>query len=503
MKIQSFVIVAVILIGLLAYIVSFEAPRLERREAEKMPFHNVGKGQIKSIEIKAPAQSFKLVNLDAKSAARPGAKEDELRMVDAVAPASWTVEGVEGAQLDEANLNSVITQLSKLDIGAPLPSTELDNDLKLYGLTDPALVVTVERLDRYGQSQVVKFEFGKKSDYLGKRYVRYTRADGTQNIFLTDDLLFFAANRSQTEFRKKDPVALDDSEIVSAKFSGSSVPTSLSFEKVQTPQAVMRWRLKEPLSARADQAKIAELLRAYKNLKAKEFYDGAAAQEKRKFFASPNIEAEFDDADSATEPLKIVIVSVKEADKDKVYFTVSNRAPVFEAEAVPPVTLVDPTAFRETQHFDIDVDAVSSFKVEGTLLKGFSGVKKDEKWKIGEKEGDEAFIRQWLLDLKNLKVSRYPKEAADFGFATPALQVQVTVGVAVGDQNAAPNERKLVIGAPVDKEKNFYYAATDDLSEAFIISASELTKITPKEETLTVVPTAVPTASPAPSAIAG
>lgn len=503
MKAKNIFFVAVIFLGLLAYIVSFEIPRSERREAERKPFYDISKGQLVSIDVKHNSEEFKLENSQPKKAiSKSKLDESQLRIVDSVSPNDWKISGFVFNQVDSTSLNDVINQLMAYELGEPLPSTEVEGDLSLYGIAKPEVVLVAERLDQYANLKTLKFEFGKKSDFLAKRYVRYTRADGSSDIFLTDDLLYFAINKPSKDFRRKDPVAFTDSAIKKIEMTVRG-NDKLVIEKQASKVPGMtgeRWSLLAPLAVSADQSKVAEFVRNLKSLKVKSYLEGDEATSKSALFLSPSMQASlsFGSSAAASAPIGIKLATEKEGESEKSYFLIDGISTVFEAETN---TLANDLAgvdfYRQTKFFDFEIDQVQSFELAGSHVLGLKGEKKNDAWVVADKPGDDVFMRQWLSDLKDLKAQSFPTESKDFGFATPAYKLSIRLADDyAGNENKTFN-RVLVVGNPQsieDSKPKAYYASVDDFSEPFVISVDDVTKITPKLDSLLKLPTATPTA---------
>lgn len=499
MKIKNILIVGITFLGLLAYIVSFEIPKSERREAESKPLHKVGKAQISALEIIKAEEKFRLVNSQPqKGLKKSKLDQDEARLLDGVSPPEWKMEGAAYPQIDAANLNAVITQLAAFNLGESLPQLELEKDLVLYGLEKPEVTLVTEHLDEYSSPKTIKFEFGKKSEFLGKRYVRYTRTDGSQDIFLTDDLLFFAANKQRKDFRRKDPINFKDSELTKIEMNENIGATKIVLEKTasQVPgEFGEHWKLTSPISSSADQGRVVETLKNLKNMKVKEFIEGDVASPS---LDGPTLFANLYFKGKESEPSQIKIITKKIAETQKTYFTLSEYPVIFEAEAdATAAVAVEISAFRQSQYLNFQVDNVTSFELGGSAVAAsLKGEKKDELWKLADKNGDDTFIRQWFMDLKELKAKGYPSETNDYGFANPSYKLLLNF-----DNAGKSYQRILVVGAAEKIETGVaksYFAGVDDLAEPFIISADDLAKITPKPETLVevVVPTPTVAATP-------
>lgn len=498
MKVRNVVVVAALFLGLLAYILKFEIPVSERREAEKKPFHNVSKAQLASFEIQHGAENFKLQN-SRPEPARVAPDEEQKRKMDAVTPDDWSIVGLAWDRVDAANLNAVITQISALELEEPLPATELESDLSLYGLSRPEVVMIAESLDKYSNPKQIKMEFGKKSDFLAKRYLRYTRVDGSSDIFLTDDLLFFALSKPLKDFRKKEPIAFADSEIQKIEFARPSQSRKIKLEKMPSKvpgDAIERWAIVSPLSFSADQSKVSQDLRNLRTLKAKDFIEGADLNSKESLFESPIFSASLQKKEQGSRPIDIVVASEKNAGQERFYFKIDGVSAIFEAEADTSSGISGSVSdYLKTKFFEIDVDQVQTIDLSGSFVLGLKGEKKDQLWKINDKQGDETFIRQWLMDLKELKATGFPgKDVKEYGFSAPSYRlVSKMEDFAAVDNKTL--ERVLVIGSAAefkDGKPAAFFAAVDDLSEPFIISKDDFDKIIPKAEGLVLVPTAAP-----------
>lgn len=495
MKLKNLLLMGLALCGLLGYIYAYELPQEERQQAEKKPFTPVTNAQIESIIVKKGDTSFTLKNTEPTAQKR---SDDSDTKSAVVSSDKWTLEGIEKAQVDSGALNQLLSQLQALDLGSNIPSSEAGENLAPFGLAPEVLRVTINAKEAENSSTSRTLLFGKKSEYLGKRYLQYIRPDGTKDLFTVDDLLFTAVDKDAKNFRKKDPITLNDAD--AKRLTLKSVEGQSVFEKAESRvpgDTAKRWFLKEPLAASADQGLINDALRGLRNLRAKDFFDGQAATEKEAVFNTSYLFAEMERESGEKEMVRVA--SVKEGEADVIYFQTSKLPTVFQAEGDTTAPGIKPPGFfREKRFFVIEGSEVQSFELAKRGEPPLRGELKDGVWKIGDKTGDDSFVRQWLSDLREFKADDFPTEAKDFGFADPYLTITVKTSTVVVGSEAKTIERKLVIGGVARDENGTpkaYFAGADNLSEPFIVNAASVEKIQPKVEALYAVPT--PTATPA------
>jgi|GEM_PF-1424266 len=510
-------VLALILIGVLVYIFKVELPSGEKREKEKQVLSGLSKTQLESIEISRKGVTFTLKNLDFDP--RKAAAGKDATPAPGESAQRWTLLGVEGAEVDKANLNSLLNALVELKVDKPLAKDELSPDLAVYGLSEPEVKLKVAAGEGVIPLSKIELDWGKRNEYLSQRYLKVTREEESgapsSDIYLVSETLFYAANKDKADFRKRNPIDITVGDIqridLRSKESGviklESVKASDSGAEPKT-----NWRLVEPISATASDSAVAELVRQLRNLRAKDFLDGEAADPEKLALNVPDLTLALEFKEELKKSPLEIRVSKKRGgaslealsgkEEEGSYFLLSSAPTVFVLDKNPLQDLFKPLdSWRETQLFKFPVDRVESCEIRGKDRVPIRLEKEAaNKWKANDKAADNAFVKQLLLDLSQLKAVKFPTGGRDFGFADPRLKVVVRLAGSVTSSSLGPDggksgaaaatapELTLFVGeaAEFDSSRNesAYFAGVGDLSEPFIISKQSFTKIAPSLEVL-------------------
>jgi hypothetical protein len=500
MKIKNIIAATLAVLLSVSYIYFVEVPRSERKQQESKPFAVVDKNELLALVLKgANSTEIRFSRSETESNAKAGAEFDSKK---------WGVEGKEYAGLDATSFNALINQLFTSDLGEALPKNEVDKDLNLYGLALPELSLTASYKKAADsaplQLTTVQFDFGKKNDFISKRYLNLKRPDGSSDIFMIDDLLFFAANKAEFDYRKKEFAVFDDSKFKKILINSALFPAPLSLQKVASKipgDSQEVWTINSPITASAENDKIIDLLRSLKNMKANRFIEGSEASQLAQTLNGSLINLEMFDSEQA-DPIKISITKKSAQDKETLFTYSKYRNTIFAVEEDKFFSeFEDIEPFRKHNFFKFDIFDAQAIKVEAADKVLLANAKKDaDKWKVifseqGEKEGDPAFVEGYLSALTSVSAIAFPSaEDKDFGFDNPRLKAEIQL---TKFDSTTVFTRSLLIGKEVefdDGEKG-YFAGVDDLSEPFIISEQDLLKIQPKPATWIVLAPPAP-ASP-------
>lgn len=487
------------LLGLaLAYVFLLEIPRSGKRAQEKDIFSGAGPRQIAGVMITAKEKSFTLKNEKLEAPKKDKDKKE------AAASKDWSMPEVPGAEVDQTALNSLLNALTDLKAEETVVEDEIGPDLGVYGLSSPEIALRVSFAGKSEELKEVELAFGKKNEYLNQRYLKVTGLrPNAFDLFLVGEPLFLAANKNRDDFRKRTLLDVQIGDLKAVSIRG--LKTEVRFEQAaQEDSAPQAWRIVQPGSYKASESALGELLRQLRALRVKDFIDGDEAAKPQAFgLDKPQAVVRFEFKDEmkkeALEASFVKSSGEKPKDPDDsatagAYFALGSKPSVFFVESSPLEWMLKPVdEWREKQPFKFAFDQArkAEIKAEGLddveLIKGA-----DSSWSINGKKADSAFVRQYLMDLSQLKADGFPKAQTDFGFAEPRLRVSLSLassGVGEASKAEEGEPRLLVVGAPAEREKDGtaknYFAAAGDLSEPFIISKESFSKIRPKIEVLT------------------
>jgi hypothetical protein len=457
-----------ILLALLAaalglYILKVEIPEQEQKAAAAKPLASWNKQDIRKVSITRPGESFALVN--GRPGIEPGLPGPE-----------WVLEGVTGADLDPSAVTSLLDAVTGLETKDPLPAAELASDLSVYGLAQPAVSMTVAGL------QDVTIDFGKRSDYLGKRYLR-VHGLGAPSIYLMPEDLYRTVDKTPSQWRKKMPVDVREGDLNRITFQNGSTRVVLeavaegSREVAGITQS--RWKLVEPIAVEANDETIAEVIRQLRNLKVKEFYDGKVLESPEAGFR-----LEFK-ADLKREPLEIQLAKRETSEKDiKAVFTVSTKPTLFGSEQDPlPDLIKTPRQLREDKVFRLAVDRVQRFELTSDGKAALAFEKSGEKWSVNGKPTKADAVDGFLDTVFRLKAAYFPTNLPESALQNSRLKL--TFHLAARDTEPAVDV-PLTIGEETGKTPEGasagYYASGADTKTPFAIDAATLQKLDMNED---------------------
>ncbi len=488
---------AVILAGIVAYIFKYELPREEAKKNADILFAGVEPKSIVTIRIKGQSGEFSLSNtVPAVAGLKKGAKDEQTESALAESPfAKWELGGLKGAKLEGATVGSLVTAIIGLSLDSRIPAEEQDKDLAVYGLGDPAIQLAVNV-----GAETRTISLGKQNEYVGKRYASIS---GREGIYLISGALFDAASKKPNEFRSKTPFEFTDYDLRSISLTS---PTG-NIKLVQGDD--FNWRIVEPGQFSASSSAVGDLLRTLRTLNVLDFIDpaidGTAPNPADYGLVTPAMKFVLEFKDAAKKPnLEFVFGSGGEA---QFAGQVLGSPILYKLSDAGFKSLNKPIeVFRQKQFFTFDTEAVDSVVFEQTGGDPTGLTRSGDGWKVNQKDGDTPFVMEILQNLSKLPVIGYPRSDKDFGFTTPRLKVTVTLRAEGAPNNEKHQSLTLVVGAQLppeesrlgDKQIVAYYAAVNDLTEAFIIDEESFTKITPRVESLIKI---APVASTSPTMV--
>ena len=484
MSLKKTLILALFLLGAVAYILQVQVPSDQEKAALGLPFGSLNNESIESIEIAGPLGQYTLKNPDPK----PAAASAEPSVVEVDSLKKWELADVKGAEVDRSALNALISTLIGFKLEEPLPAQDLDPDVAVYGLKEPDLRVRVT-----SAGKTTELQFGKENSYVAKRYVRI---DGANDIYLVPSGLYSAANKTKKEFRNKAPLEFLDNELKSISLHTPSTGT-IKFEIDDHYQ----WHIVQPAAYTASSTALADLTREIRSMRAETFLDGDL---KLSDYAldQPALRVDMEFKPSAKrEPLQLSFSPTGAKGVEQAYLKVSDKATIFKVEGNPVLKIAQPLEnFREKSLFKFATDQAVQLDFDLFQSAPLSIVRAGTDWLVNSKPGDVNFVRQLLESLAALQAEGFPNDNRDYGFANPRLKLVLRL---VGPEpEKKVSERTLIVGDSADKagkSESRYYASVDGTSEPFLISKDTLKDIYPREEVLVkrqVEPTATPQSTP-------
>ena len=477
---------ALIFLLIVFYTYEVELPRDEVKAHQASLLGGKTRGDIQSIAITNAKGGVSLKRVG------NGGSDDEVAR-------QWELAAVPGSVIDIGAMNSLLSAISELKLDQPIPANEREADLGVYGLKDPEAVLKLDFSD--GPREL---RLGKLNRYVSKRYVQ----PGLQgDLFLAQDVLFSALDKSATDFRSRTPIVFSDGDVAELKMHRGAQSVVLQVKDQE-------WWLTEPISAKASATAFSDVARELRNLRAEDFIEGAQAKLGDYGLQPGEVVFEVGFARKDRQPLrvrvgrKVTVIpesrtdksknSPKESKTEQFTFFVEGQPSIYTLKSDPTAQLVKSVDdLREKRLFTFAGDKVRSVHVqEGT--NAFEMVRQDGLWKVGEAAGDTTFISSYLFDLAQLEATSFALPTGDLGLSTPSLTITVTLQGLDGKDLV----RKLLLGKKGSLQgKEVVYAAINTPSEAFAITGDSYRRILPKRESFVkLAESPSPSSSPEPSA---
>ena len=341
--------------------------------------------------------SFSLLQTDAK-------KESE----GAISFTPWRLESLPDYPLDSSPVTILISALSALELEEPIKD---DEDLRIFGLDKPVAVIEVVTAES-GEAPF-HIELGKKADYFTpvQRYVRVGK-DG--KLFLTDNQLFNAIDKTRDSFRDHSPLTLEeeDSQYFEVAVSGKE-PLRFSSSGEDS------WNLIAPATVRADDGQIGEFIRELQSLRADEFIDGVeklSADTLDKYgLNTPDVQVRFFEAANSEKVINSISISTPETDDELMTYVLSSQYDSILALKGNKVGtfIKDQITFLDRKLFSFDSFTLSSLEViTGGITSSLT--RKDDSWSVKRtsKDGkaetadaDTQFVEEFLRVITSTDVS--------------------------------------------------------------------------------------------------
>lgn len=466
MNLKKTLILAAVLALSVAYLREILLPSRERERSERIAFSRVATDSIQSLDV-APSgdesRPYSLERITGPAGTRTSAG------------VSWTLRGVSGAVLDSEQIGGLLTGLTSLEVEGPLDERDTGYDVSVFGLDKPALSVT---LTEKGGART-EVAFGKKNEYLSKRYVKIS---GRKGIFLADDGQFLRVNKTSSDIRSKTPCMFSDSDVRSVILSSASGRVKVDQEIVGS------WRIVEPKNLPASNESLQTFLKAVKGLRAEEFLDNATSRRAELGLNSPQVTVSLSFRDGI-EPREVTYVVGRqsgEGTQSGTYLSSSTTDTLFKlqtgdvshlAKSVDDLRERKIVAYDESQIKKLSATLDDGSRVEITV----SGVS----WTINGKQSDPVFMQQYLKDVASFSAAEFPTSVPADAFQKPMLMLDIT-------KDAESNQRVTVtVGAELKgaNQEVLRFVKSSASDTIYAVRDIEAKRVVPREETLVEHPT--------------
>ena len=396
----------VVVVALLAgYYYWYEVKGGEQRKASEeaaQRLFQVKKEAIDTVTLKRPNEAIKLVKDPHEG---------------------WMLTEPVHAKADQHTVDEVLDGL--VEGKRDKVVAEQANDLGEFGLKEPSLVVEATAKDGATPSVL---QIGARTPTMSGYYAR----EGEQSkVLMVGTTLQTKFDKSVFNLRDKTVLSLDQAQVKRVEVHHGDQVIAAEVEGGQA------WKLVAPLEARADKAKIDELLSAVREAKVKEFIDETPQDLAKYGLNPPQWRLSFLVGDDRAE--KSLLLGNEETARSGVYAKRGTADNVFLVET----KLLEKIPKQASDWRDRALLAFKRDEVQKVEIRAGDDVTEvacvencgkipDDRWQIKrplEAKADAVKVRTLLRNLEELKVKTFTTEAADdlapYGLNTPSAQIHV------------------------------------------------------------------------------
>lgn len=321
------------------------------------------------------------------------------------AAGKWEMTAPKPLPVDQDAMTSMISTVSSLNSDRLVEDKA--SDLKQYGLTDPALTVTITKKDGKSQQLLI----GDDTPTGGGAYAKL---ENDPRVFTVASYSKTSIDKGPKDLRDKRLLTVDSDKISRLELidqvKGKSSDIEFGRDKDQ-------WQIVKPKPLRADGLQVEELVRKLKDAKMDTTSSDEDAKKAASSFASGTPIATVKVTDpSGTQELQVRKI------KDDYYAKSSSVEGVYKVSN-DLGTGLDKTLddFRNKKLFDFGFSDPTKIEMHDGA-KSYLLTKSGEDWMSNGKKMDVTSVQGFLDKLRDLSASKF----VDTGFTAAAIDITVT-----------------------------------------------------------------------------
>ena len=458
---RTTLVLAVVVIGVFAYLRFFEMKQPSTGEARRQAQNvvNFDRSKIDGIIIQNGDEKIEIRRRDNK----------------------WRLEIPIKDQADGALIENLLSDLETWQKEGTIPAKDIEADkskLNEYGLNRPKL-----KLKLIGSDRPPEILFGKDAALEGRIYVRF---DNSKEAFLAKQSVKKDIDKKAEEFRDKKLTDLTTAQVL--RIALKTPAGEMELEKKGD-----HWNIVKPLRARADDAKVGDLIAQITTARIQQFvaddhgdlrpYGLAEPRGSITLFSQEGKgEQKVQTADSGKvfgqedKGQTLQIGSASEKEKDQVYVRFAPRGAVYTLpRKIEEALNTKPADLRDNHLVRIDTNVLDRITIDVPGKGKTVLARKDGNWTIASRNNapaDSGAVRRLIDSLQNERVTKFVEDIASnlpkYGLDKPHLQItfssfasENTAETKAGDQPFAT----LAFGK--EEGDNVYARLTD---EPFVVA---------------------------------
>ncbi len=444
MKTRTTILLVLIAAGLFVYVRFYESKRPGTSEAEDRRKHLVtfDRDDITGITI---------TNNEEKIELRRGGKDQP-----------WRLEAPVKDQADAAKLDQLLTSLETCQNEATI-----DADSKVR-IKDFGVMKSNLRLKLLGRNAPPEILFGKDAAVEGKLYVR---RDGSNDVFVIGTELKNLIQKKPDDFRDAKLTNISTTQV-------TKLGIKTAAGEIELQKEGDHWQLNTPIKARADDAKVADLIAQTINAHIETFVPEKDASAGATGLADPRGTVSIF-TEGTDKPAVLFLGQSPEGEGTKVYAKISTREVVaLLQKKVADILESKPDDVRDKHLLRVNLDIVDRIHIQAAGKPKITLARKEENWSIksdGDKPANAAEVRRLAADLQDQQVAAFVADvAADlpkYGLDQPQLKVTFSSYASENTAETQAGENPIVTVCFGKTDGDNVYARIED--EPFIVSVSK------------------------------
>lgn len=444
MKTRNTILLLLIAAGLFVYVRFYETKRPGTAEIEDQSKHLVtfDRDDINGITITNNQEKIEL---------RRSGKDQP-----------WRLEAPVKDRADAARLDQLLTSIEKSQ-----KETTIDEDSKTK-IKDFGVLKSNLRLKLLGRNAPPEILFGKDAAVEGKLYARL---DGSKSVSVIGNELKNLITKKADDFR--DGKLTNTSAAQVTKLGIKSAAGEVELQKDGD-----HWQINKPVKARADDAKVADLIAQTINARIDTFVPEKDANASATGLADPrgtvSIFLEGND-----KPAVLHLGQSPEKESGKVYAKISTRDVVaLLQKKATDILDIKPDDVRDKHLLRVNLDIVDRIHIQAAGKPKITLARKEENWSIqsdGDKRVNGAEVRRLAAGLQKQEVAAFVADVASdlpkYGLDQPQLKVTFSSYASENTAETKAGENPIVTVSFGKIDGDNVYARLED--EPFIVSVNK------------------------------
>src|SRR5438034_2607037 len=443
MNLRTTLVLAVVALGVFAYLRFFEMkqPSTEEAKHQAQNVLNFDRYKINGIVIQNGDEKIELRRRDTK----------------------WRLDTPIKDHADSSSVENLLSNLEGWRKDATISAKEIEadkNKLNEYGLAKPKL-----KLKLTGPEELPEIFFGKDAALEGKMYVRF---ENSKETFLAGQSIKKDIDKKPEDFRDR---KLTD--LITARVSRVILKTPVG--EIDLQKKNDHWEIVKPFHARGDDQKIADLIAEVTTARIQQFVADDRGDLRAYGLAEPRGGITLFTPDDKQGQL-LQIGAVPEKEKDQLYVRSAARGFVYTLpKKVEEILNTKPDDLRDRHLVRIDTNILDRITIDVPGRNKIVLARKDSNWTIASRKNaptNSTEVRRVIDTLQNERVTNFVEDVASnlpkYGLDKPQLQLTLSSFASENTAETKAGEQPFAtIAFGKTQSENVYARLTD---EPFVVA---------------------------------